>query len=72
MPKERRCSRACSSVGDVHLRVSAPPSSGSAAVPLAKGPSRRAEELGVPILDSDDIGSSERWAQGETFGCRVA
>jgi hypothetical protein len=70
--KERRRSRACSSTGGVHLRVSAPPSSGSVAVPLAGAPSRRAEELGVPVSDSDDIGSGERWAQGETFGCRAA
>jgi hypothetical protein len=71
-PKGRRCSRACSSTGDVHPRVSAPPSSGSAAVPLAGALSWRAEELEVPIPDSDDIGSGERRAQGETFGCHVA
>jgi hypothetical protein len=71
-PKERRHSRACLSTDDVHPRVSAPPSNGSVVVPLAGGPSRRAEELGVPVPNSDDIGSGERWAQGETFGCRVA
>jgi hypothetical protein len=71
-PKERRRSRDCSSAGDVHPRVSAPPSSGSAAVPLAGAPSRQMEELEVPVPDSDDIGSGEWRAQGETFGCRVA
>jgi hypothetical protein len=71
-PKEWHHSRACSLAGDLHSRVSAPPSSGSAAVPLARAPSRRAEELGVPDPGSNDIGSGERWAQGETFGCRVA
>jgi hypothetical protein len=55
-------------VGNVHLRVSAPPSSGSAAVPLAGASSQGAEEVGVPILDSDDIGSGERRAHGETLG----
>jgi hypothetical protein len=55
-PKEWRCPRACSLGGDVHLRVSASPSSGFAMVPLAVAPAHN------PRVVDDD-----RWCGRVTF-----
>jgi hypothetical protein len=51
----------CSTAGDTHPRVSAPPSSHPAVAPLARNPSRTDEWwcFGVPFPEPDEVGSSD-------------